>query len=116
MSALLPTRMVSKPWGRTALPAPFSAPDGERIGEIWFEPPPALDTLLVKYIFTSEALSVQVHPSDVQTLTAGLGYKARKNAGWLSLPSPAPDWESAFANRWAPKRCAPLRWTAASNS
>lgn len=84
MSALLPTRMVSKPWGRTALPAPFSAPDGERIGEIWFEPPPALDTLLVKYIFTSEALSVQVHPSDVQTLTAGLERQGKEEC-WLVI-------------------------------
>lgn len=67
MSAVLPTRSVSKPWGRDALPAPFAAPPpGEHIGEIWFEPPPELRQLLVKYIFTSEKLSVQVHPSDAQ--------------------------------------------------
>lgn len=64
MSALLPTRMVERPWGCTELPAPFAAPPGQTIGEVWFEPPAALDALLVKYIFTSEALSVQVHPSD----------------------------------------------------
>ncbi len=66
MSALLPVRQVAKPWGRDVLPAPFIAPGGERIGEIWFEPPPELPGLLVKYIFTSEKLSVQVHPSDAQ--------------------------------------------------
>ena len=66
MSALLPTRMVAKPWGRDVLPAPFIAPPGQRIGEVWFEPPPELPQLLVKYIFTSEKLSVQVHPSDAQ--------------------------------------------------
>ncbi len=66
MSARLPTRMVEKPWGRDVLPAPFAAPAGQRIGEIWFEPPPQLPQLLVKYIFTSEKLSVQVHPSDAQ--------------------------------------------------
>ena len=66
MTALLPTRMVAKPWGRDALPAPFAAPPGQRIGEVWFEPPPELPGLLVKYIFTSEKLSVQVHPSDAQ--------------------------------------------------
>ncbi len=71
MSARLPTRSVPKPWGWDSLPAPFTAL-GEnrigdnRIGEVWFEPPPALDSLLVKYIFTSQALSVQVHPSDAQ--------------------------------------------------
>lgn len=59
---LLPTRLVEKPWGRDVLPSPFVAPVGKRIGEIWFEPPPELDTLLVKYLFTSEKLSVQVHP------------------------------------------------------
>ncbi|MBX9644392.1 MAG: mannose-6-phosphate isomerase, partial [Novosphingobium sp.] len=64
MSVLLPTRMVERPWGCATLPAPFVAPPGQIIGEVWFEPPAALGALLVKYIFTSEALSVQVHPSD----------------------------------------------------
>lgn len=64
MNAALPTRMVERPWGREALPAPFIAPPGEKVGEVWFEPPAVLDALLVKYLFTSEALSVQVHPSD----------------------------------------------------
>ena len=58
----LATRTVGKVWGRDRLPPPFTAPEGERIGEIWFEPPPALASLLVKYIFTSEKLSIQVHP------------------------------------------------------
>jgi mannose-6-phosphate isomerase len=50
----LPIRQVAKPWGRTVLPPPFAAPPGERIGEIWFEPPASLPELLIKYIFTSE--------------------------------------------------------------
>jgi mannose-6-phosphate isomerase len=58
--------MVEKPWGRDVLPAPFTAPADQRIGEVWFEPPPQLPGLLIKYIFTSEKLSVQVHPSDAQ--------------------------------------------------
>lgn len=66
MNLRLPTRMVAKPWGADALPPPFVSPAGERIGEVWFEPPAELPGLLVKYIFTSEALSVQVHPSDAQ--------------------------------------------------
>lgn len=59
----LQTRWVEKPWGRTALPALFDSPDGRRIGEIWFEAPgrPKLP-LLAKFLFTSERLSVQVHP------------------------------------------------------
>jgi mannose-6-phosphate isomerase len=82
VSALLPIRQVEKPWGRDRLPAPFQAPAGQRIGEIWFEPPPALPQLLVKYIFTSEALSVQVHPSDADTLARGLGRQGKEEC-WL---------------------------------
>lgn len=81
MSARLPVRMVERPWGRTALPAPFAAPAGQRIGEVWFEPPALLDDLLVKYIFTSEALSVQVHPDDAQ---APAGHRG-KDECWLVL-------------------------------
>ena len=83
-SPLLPVRLVEKPWGRDVLPAPFIAPLGKRIGEIWFEPPAALESLLVKYIFTSESLSVQVHPSDVQTQAAGLGQQGKEEC-WLVL-------------------------------
>ena len=61
---VLPTRLVEKVWGRSTLPSPFSGPDGKQIGEIWFEPQPGFDRLLAKYLFTSEKLSVQVHPSD----------------------------------------------------
>lgn len=67
----LPIREVEKPWGKDVLPAPFAAPAGKRIGEVWFEPPAALSSLLVKYIFTSEKLSVQVHPTDEQAMAAG---------------------------------------------
>ncbi len=80
----LTTRMVAKPWGRDALPPPFAAPPGTRIGEVWFEPVPAFAALLVKYIFTSEALSVQVHPSDAQTLAAGLGRQGKEEC-WLVI-------------------------------
>ena len=84
MSRALPTRQVEKPWGRDRLPAPFAAPAGQRIGEIWFEPPPELPQLLVKYIFTSEALSVQVHPSDAQTIARGMGRQGKEEC-WLIL-------------------------------
>ena len=80
--AALPIRQVEKPWGKDVLPAPFAAPEGTRIGEIWFEPPPELPELLVKYIFTSEKLSVQVHPSDAQTLARGMGRQGKEEC-WL---------------------------------
>ncbi|MFM5908145.1 MAG: class I mannose-6-phosphate isomerase [Novosphingobium sp.] len=67
MNPRLPPRMVERPWGREVLPPPFIAPEGQTIGEVWFDPQPSLPELLVKYIFTSQALSVQVHPSDAQS-------------------------------------------------
>ena len=84
MTTLLPTRTVEKPWGREDLPAPFENPTAEKIGEIWFEPPAELPQLLVKYIFTSEKLSVQVHPSDAQTQALGLGNQGKEEC-WLVI-------------------------------
>jgi len=81
---LLTTRTVEKPWGRDVLPAPFTAPEGKRIGEIWFEPPAELPGLLIKYLFTSEKLSIQCHPSDTQTLAKGMG-KQGKEECWFVI-------------------------------
>jgi mannose-6-phosphate isomerase len=66
---------VDKPWGRDRLRDSFGAlqADGGRTGEIWFEEPEGRTLpLLVKYIFTSEKLSVQVHPDDAQARARGL--------------------------------------------
>ncbi len=81
---LLDHRVVEKVWGRDALPPPFQAPDGARVGEIWFPPPPALNQLLVKYLFTSEKLSVQCHPDAQQAREAGLG-EAGKDECWVVI-------------------------------
>jgi mannose-6-phosphate isomerase len=81
---LLETKTVEKPWGKDVLPAPFATPAGKRIGEIWFVPPADLPQLLVKYLFTSEKLSVQVHPSDAQTLAAGIGRQGKEEC-WLVI-------------------------------
>src|SRR6185295_6266864 len=62
-SMKLARRYVEKPWGRTGLPPRFGAPDGRRIGELWFTGGGELP-LLAKYIFTSERLSIQVHPPE----------------------------------------------------
>lgn len=66
--------MVEKPWGRTNLPLPFFAPHGRRVGEIWFQDPAETTpmALLVKYLFTSENLSIQVHPDDDDARARGL--------------------------------------------
>lgn len=75
---------VEKPWGRTSLPAPFDTMRGRRIGEIWFPGPEGKRLpLLIKYLFTSEKLSVQVHPSDAQANALGLA--AGKEECWYIL-------------------------------
>lgn len=80
----LATRQVIKPWGRERLPAPFSNPGSDRIGEIWFEAETGPElALMVKYIFTSEKLSIQVHPDDAQAHTRGRA--SGKEECWLVL-------------------------------
>jgi mannose-6-phosphate isomerase len=67
------TRRVEKPWGRDALPPSFGDASGRRIGEIWYEDPARPDLpLLPKFLFTSERLSIQVHPSAEQAALAGI--------------------------------------------
>jgi mannose-6-phosphate isomerase len=64
---------VGKPWGVSSPPAPFGRGTGEEpLGEIWFESQGEEELpLLVKYLFTSERLSVQVHPDDEQAKVRG---------------------------------------------
>ncbi|MBS0482110.1 MAG: class I mannose-6-phosphate isomerase [Proteobacteria bacterium] len=88
MTAALPFRMLEKPWGQDVLPPPFAAPPGKRIGEVWFETPAALPQLLIKYLFTSEKLSVQVHPSDAQTLAAGQGRLGKEECWYVVSAAP----------------------------
>lgn len=80
----LATRRIEKVWGRHTLGLGFAdAPaDEESIGEIWFEAAGEPE-LLVKYLFTSEKLSVQVHPDDDQARAAG--HKQGKEEAWLIL-------------------------------
>jgi mannose-6-phosphate isomerase len=82
----LVTRRIAKPWGRCRL-APWFADTAEgadQVGEIWFEDPRGGDPdLLIKYLFTSERLSVQVHPDDVAARAAG--YPRGKEEAWLVL-------------------------------
>ncbi|MEH6758543.1 MAG: class I mannose-6-phosphate isomerase [Parasphingorhabdus sp.] len=69
----LKQKKVPKPWGQLTLPKIFGGKQKEKIGEIWFAPPKAIaPALLVKYLFTSEKLSIQVHPNDRQARRQGL--------------------------------------------
>ena len=49
----------------------FANPDGRKIGEVWFTSD-GDEPLLLKWLFTSERLSVQVHPNDEQAHERGL--------------------------------------------
>jgi len=85
-ATLLATKRVEKPWGRHDLYPGFAdpAPDGAPIGEVWFQSPhPEEPELLVKYLFTSEKLSVQNHPSDEEAHKRGL--PRGKDECWLIL-------------------------------
>ncbi len=80
-------RAVRKPWGSADL-RPWSAidPDGDPIGELWFQradvnaPDPAL---LLKLLFTTKPLSIQVHPDDDYARSIGL--PRGKTEAWYIL-------------------------------
>jgi mannose-6-phosphate isomerase len=80
-------RVVRKPWGVADL-HPWSGIDGSggSIGELWFQradrnaPTPAL---LLKLLFTSEPLSIQVHPDDA--LARSIGLPNGKTEAWYIL-------------------------------
>jgi mannose-6-phosphate isomerase len=80
-------RVVHKPWGISDL-QPWSSIDGtgDAVGELWFEradrnaPRP---TLLLKLLFTSGPLSIQVHPDD--TFARAMGLPNGKSEAWYIL-------------------------------
>ena len=76
---LTPRFLEKTSWGRTRL-EPWFASTGAKIGEVWFEGP---SPILVKFLFTSDRLSVQVHPDDAY---AALHHKSRgKTEMWHVL-------------------------------
>jgi len=82
----LTTHRVEKPWGRMTLWPGFADPhaDGEPVGEIWFQDEDEdAPELLVKYLFTAEKLSIQVHPDDAAARAAG--YPRGKDEAWVIL-------------------------------
>jgi mannose-6-phosphate isomerase len=80
-------RVVRKPWGSTdLLPWRTIAPVDGAVGELWFEraDPHAPETaLLLKLLFTTQPLSIQVHPDDAFART--LGQDHGKTEAWYIL-------------------------------
>jgi mannose-6-phosphate isomerase len=80
----LKRKFVEKPWGQEVLPDIFDGGSGKKIGEIWFEAPKGISPqLMVKYLFTSEKLSIQVHPNDRQARR--IGFPHGKEECWFIL-------------------------------
>ncbi len=79
-----------KPWGHADLRPWSGAPqDGGVIGEIWYERSGASHpSLLLKLLFTSQPLSIQVHPDDAYAQSIGL--PNGKTEAWYVL-SATPD-------------------------
>ena len=85
-------RVVHKPWGVSDL-RPWSSIDcaGDAVGELWFEranKKAQVPALLLKLLFTSEPLSIQVHPDD--TYARAIGMPNGKSEAWYIL-SAEPD-------------------------
>jgi mannose-6-phosphate isomerase len=97
----LVARRIEKVWGQRDLPPGFGtvADDAEPIGEIHFEDPRGgRPELLVKYLFTAERLSIQVHPGD--EAAQALGHPCGKDEAWLVV-SAEPNAEIAIGLRHA---------------
>jgi mannose-6-phosphate isomerase len=85
-------QVVRKPWGVADL-HPWSGIDGSNdpVGELWFQRTDrsaTIPALLLKLLFTSEPLSIQVHPDDAFAHTIGL--PNGKTEAWYIL-SATPD-------------------------
>lgn len=75
---------VDKPWGRSGVAGLPAKLRRRRIGEVWHAAPGGEPLpLLVKHLFTSERLSVQVHPDDDQARARGLA--GGKSECWYIL-------------------------------
>ncbi|WP_263587894.1 class I mannose-6-phosphate isomerase [Sphingopyxis sp. GC21] len=79
---------VEKVWGQRAIPAIYSDAAGrdEPVGEIWFADDDGA-RLMVKRLFTSERLSIQVHPNDEQARANG--HVCGKEEAWYILSAEA---------------------------
>lgn len=80
-------RLIAKPWGaRDLSPWDTGADDGSRVGEIWYElsaADTATSSLLLKLLFTTAPLSIQVHPDDQHAKALGLA--SGKTEAWCIL-------------------------------
>jgi len=85
----LAARLIEKPWGQ--LQVPHHAARGcldSRIGEVCFDHPGGAQMpVSIKYLFTSERLSIQVHPDNDQARSRG--HLSGKDEMWIVLHAEA---------------------------
>ena len=74
--------VLDKVWGSSATQPWMANPEGRKIGEIWFSASEVMP-VLVKFLFTSDRLSVQVHPDDVYARAHG--HERGKTEMWRIL-------------------------------
>ena len=78
------SRLLEKPWGQAGVPHDPQSIRGRRIGEVCFEHPERLALpMTIKYLYTSEKLSIQVHPDDAQAQARG--HACGKDEMWIVL-------------------------------
>lgn len=83
----LTSSLHEKPWGRTDIPEYFGQTSC-RIGEVWYQHAQLPLPLLTKWLFTSDRLSIQVHPDDAQAQIVGL---ERGKEEWWMVVDAEPD-------------------------
>lgn len=77
-------RLLEKPWGQVGIPHLIGPAIDSRIGEVCFDSPSGQSLpVLIKYLYTSERLSIQVHPDDDQA--RALGHSSGKDEMWIVL-------------------------------
>lgn len=75
--------LSEKPWGQVGI-AHAGPGCGRRIGEVAFAHPAEIEMpVLIKYLYTSERLSIQVHPDNHQARAAG--HACGKDEMWIVL-------------------------------
>ena len=92
---------VEKLWGSTAL-APWFPNPTEKTGEVWyhFDGSP----LLVKFLFTTEKLSVQVHPDDAYAAVHENGSKGKTEMWHILRADPGASVALGFKEPISPRR------------
>src|ERR1700733_10155747 len=99
-------QVVRKPWGVPDL-RPWSDIDGsgDAVGELWFRRPDQTapgSALLLKLLFTSAPLSIQVHPDDAFARSIGLP-NGKTEAWYILSASPAAQVAVGLKRRLSPE-------------